>query len=355
MSERKLATIRQIAELRPIPGADAIETAIIDGWTAVVKKGEFAKGELVVYCEIDSWIPHEIAPFLSKGNEPREYNGVKGERLRTMKLRGQLSQGLVLPITALGPNEEIFSINHNSIGADVTSQLGIQKWERELPAQLAGQVEGDFPWFLEKTDQERIQNVFTPYKEVGMLDQMFEATLKLDGSSCTIYNRDGKIGVCSRNLEMKLNVAENDGNTFVIIARKLKQALRDYGHNIALQGEVMGPGIQGNRESLKKHTFYLFDIWDIDNQEYLDPVSRYLAFNEIKELLGTDGEFIQHVPVIDPAIDGGKFDSVESFLEYAKRPSLNHAIAEGVVFKSITYPGVSFKAINNEFLLKGGD
>lgn len=355
MSERKLATIRQIAELRPIPGADAIETAIIDGWTAVVKKGDFAKGELVVYCEIDSWIPHDVAPFLSKGVPPKEYNGVKGERLRTVKLRGQLSQGLVLPLAILPRSLGFEFATHKTIGEDVSNWLNIQKWEAPVSPQLAGQVKGGFPWFLNKTDQERIQNVFTHYKEVGMLNQMFESTMKLDGASCTIYNRDGKIGVCSRNLELKLNAPENDKNTFVIIARGLKQALRDYGRNIALQGELMGPGIQGNREKLLKHTFYLFDIWDIDNQEYLKPHSRYLAYDEIKKLLGSDGEFFQHVPVVDVAIDGNQFDSVNSFLAYAKRPSMNNPIAEGVVFKSINYPGVSFKAINNEFLLKGGN
>jgi len=95
---RKLASIRRIDDIRPIDGADAIECAVVGGWTVVIKKGEFAVGDLAVYCEIDSWIPTELAPFLSKGKEPREFEGVRGERLRTVKLRGQLSQGLLLPI-----------------------------------------------------------------------------------------------------------------------------------------------------------------------------------------------------------------------------------------------------------------
>ncbi len=93
-----MATIRRIDEIRPIEGADAIEAAVVGGWVVVIKKGEFKAGDLAVYLEIDSWVPHEIAPFLSKGQEPREYNGVKGERLRTVKLRGTTSQGLLLKL-----------------------------------------------------------------------------------------------------------------------------------------------------------------------------------------------------------------------------------------------------------------
>lgn len=95
---RKLASIRRISEVRPIANADAIECAVVDGWTVVIKRGELQPGDLAVYFEIDSFIPYELAPFLSKGREPREFNGVKGERLRTVKLRGQLSQGLLLPL-----------------------------------------------------------------------------------------------------------------------------------------------------------------------------------------------------------------------------------------------------------------
>lgn len=98
MTERKLASIRRIADIQPIEGADAIEVATVDGWKLVVKKNEFKVGDLAVYLEIDSWVPHELAPFLSKGQEPREYNGVKGERLRTIKLRGTTSQGLLLKL-----------------------------------------------------------------------------------------------------------------------------------------------------------------------------------------------------------------------------------------------------------------
>ena len=94
---RKLASVRVIKQLSPIEGADRIEVATVDGWEVVVKKGEFKVGDSCVYFEIDSWVPHEVAPFLTKeGKEPAEYKGVKGQRLRTIKLRGQISQGLVI-------------------------------------------------------------------------------------------------------------------------------------------------------------------------------------------------------------------------------------------------------------------
>lgn len=158
--ERKLASVRKVTDILPIPDADAIECAIVGGgWPVVVKKGEFQVGDLAIYFEIDSWIPHELAPFLSKGKEPREYNGVKGERLKTVRLRGQLSQGLLLHIS-LKLNLD-FSYHVTAFerglqeGDDVTELLGIQKWEAPVPACLAGQVRGNFPSFLVKTDQER--------------------------------------------------------------------------------------------------------------------------------------------------------------------------------------------------------
>ena len=130
MSDRKLATIRVINNLKPIPNADLIEVAVIDGWEVVIKKGEFNVGDLCVYFEIDSWIPHELAPFLSKGKEPREYKGVKGERLKTIKLKGQISQGLVLQ------RESVLTHDYENPteGTDVTEYLNILKWEREVPA-----------------------------------------------------------------------------------------------------------------------------------------------------------------------------------------------------------------------------
>ena len=126
MTIRKLASIAEVTYIKPIENADAIECAIVnDGWPVVVKKGEYKVGDVAIYLEIDSWVPHELAPFLSKGREPREYNGVKGERLRTVKLRGQISQGLLLPKTILD-ERGFWPLAGNPIGHNLTAQLGIQ-------------------------------------------------------------------------------------------------------------------------------------------------------------------------------------------------------------------------------------
>jgi RNA ligase (TIGR02306 family) len=163
---RKLATVRKIDALEPIDGADLIETAVIGGWKVVVKKGEFTVGELATYFEIDSWIPTELAPFLtSEGKEPREYNGIKGERLRTVKLRGAISQGLLLPVTVLYTAVETrlkeFGVALETIplivneDMDVSDLLNIHKYEPPMPTQLAGMAKGNFPSFIPKTDEER--------------------------------------------------------------------------------------------------------------------------------------------------------------------------------------------------------
>ena len=232
---RKLATVRKIDNILPIAGADAIECAVVGGWKVVVKKGEYQVGDLGIYCEIDSWIPHALAPFLSKGKEPRVFEGIPGERLRTVKLRGQISQGLLLP--AVGTGE----------GDDLTELLGIVKWEKPIPAQLAGQAKGNFPAVIPKTDQERVQNLV---KEIELAQgDEFEETEKLEGSSMTCYLIGDEFGVCSRNLDLK----ETEGNSFWATARaedietKMRQLrVKSTFTDFAVQGELIGPGIQGN-------------------------------------------------------------------------------------------------------------
>ena len=262
-----MATIRKIDALLPIVGADAIECAVVGGWTCVVKKGEYVAGDLAVYCEIDSWIPHEIAPFLSRGNFPRVYNDVKGERLRTVKLRGQLSQGLLLPLepTCANIESELFE------GLDVSLPLNIVKWERPMNAQLAGMAKGNFPSLIPKTDQERVQNLKSEIAQAAEDGLQFEVTEKLEGSSMTVYLIDGVFGVCSRNLDLK----ETEDNTFWQVARRDdiegKMWASPPGGDFAIQGELIGPGIQGNIYKLSKPEFWVFDVYSISGGYYLSP------------------------------------------------------------------------------------
>lgn len=339
---RKLASIRKIDEIRPIKDAEAIECAVMGGWTVVVKKGEYQPGDLAVYCEIDSWIPTELAPFLSKGKEPREFEGVKGERLRTIRLRGQLSQGLLLPYSVLGGLVDLVDFAYPTEGDDVTEVLGIKKWEAVLPAQLAGEAKGLFPSLIPKTDQERVQNLVEEVKAAVEAGSLFEISEKLEGSSMTCYLIDGEFGVCSRNLDLR----ETEGNTFWATARAegIEEKMRTSGLSggYAIQGELIGPGIQGNIYKLSKPEFRVFDVYNIADGVYLTPEAR----RSLIEHMG-----LKHVPVITCGKDLST-GSVADLLDWAEGPSrLNEKQErEGIVFKQ-TKGGMSFKAISNKYLL----
>jgi RNA ligase (TIGR02306 family) len=378
--KRKLASIREISALVPIEGADKIELAQIDGWQVVVKKGEFRHGDRCIYFEIDSFLP--VRPefeFLRASSFKNHPELGQGFRLKTVKLRGQISQGLALPTSILanfGSYDDDIDAYYNEndscsihLGSDCTEYIGVKKWEDPIPAQLAGMVKGTFPNFIPKTDQERVQNMqLTPAepKEVTYIDGdgntvtrmvnkrkpvirdfTYEVTLKLDGSSMTVYNNNGEIGVCSRNMDL----IEDETNAYWRVARKsgLIDAIKKF-PNYAVQGELMGPGVQGNREGLLDLQFFLFDIYDIWEREYLNPTQRKAFFT----LLQTDST-IEHVPVVATNFS---FEEVandrETVLNYllnmADCPSLNNPIAEGLVFKAMD-SNFSFKVINNNFLL----
>jgi len=331
---RKMATVRKIDDIRPIENADAIEVAVVGGWKVVVKKGEFNVGDFAVYCEIDSWIPTELAPFLSKGKEPREFEGIKGERLRTVKLRGQLSQGLLLPWTVGGE------------GDDLSETLGIIKWEKPMNAQLAGMARGNFPALIPKTDQERAQNLKKEIEIASDDGLLFEVTEKLEGSSMTVYQIGGEFGVCSRNLDLK----ETEGNAFWATARKEdiegKMKRLDAQWDFAIQGELIGPGIQGNIYKLTQPEFRVFDVYDIMAGAYLDPAHR----RAVVAALG-----LLHVPIITDGKDLG-VGSIDEILQWAEdRSLLNPTVErEGIVFKECN-GGMSFKAISNKYLLNSKD
>ena len=354
---RKMATIRKIDSIRPIPGADAIECAIVGGWTCVVKRGEYTVGDLAVYCEIDSWMPTELAAFLSKGKEPREFEGIKGERLRTVKLRGQLSQGLLLwRQLALDKVGEIYE------GMDVSDLLGIVKWERPMNAQLAGMAKGNFPTVIPKTDQERVQNLKSEIAQAAEDCLQFEVTEKLEGSSMTVYMIDGVFGVCSRNLDLK----ETEDNTFWQVARRdgIEAKMRavptrflrhpfalldtqfdisnQLGDDFAIQGELIGPGIQGNIYKLSKPEFWVFDVYNISGGYYMSPAPR----REFIKVMG-----LLHVPVMSTYEDLG-VGTMEELLTWAEGPSALTLSQEreGIVFKQVN-GGMTFKAISNKYLL----
>lgn len=348
---RKLATIRTIDAIDPIPDADAIEVATVGGWKVVVKKGEYQPGDTAIYVEIDSWVPHDLAPFLSKGQEPKEHQGVVGNRLRTVRLRGQISQGLLLPVnhvvTHLIKDQGALKGSRFSdyVGHDVSEALGIIKYEPPIPACLAGEVKGAFPSTIPKTDQERVQNLTNEMPQWIGEGGEWEVTEKLDGSSMTVFYDGTGLNVCSRNLNLK----ETEGNTLWAVARNfnLEGILANETRRLALQGELMGEGVQGNRLGIKGHRFYIFDIYDVDAGHYLSPPERQAWAAEHN---------LDHVPVLETVqLDG------RDWLAYAEGKTAvpeatKVAEREGVVLKRT---GIghqpTFKAISNRFLIKGGE
>lgn len=322
---RKMATIQIIKDIKPIENADAIECAVINGWGVVIKKGEFKIGEKVIYCEIDSWIPHEIAPFLTKDKQ-REYNGVIGNRLRTVKLRGCLSQGLILPLSVDG-----------EIGDDVSEQLNITKYDPPVPACIAGMAKGNFPSFVPKTDEERVQNLDSLDCVIG---KEVYITEKIDGTSYTAYHLDGEVGVCSRNLDLK----HTEDNTLwkYTLDNNIHEKLKSLDFNAAIQGELIGVGIQGNKYKRTQFELYVYNIYNIDTKCYVD----YDDFIRICGVLG-----LTTVPVIKVGIFD--FNDIGDLLEYADGTSVLFDTArEGVVIRTTSLNRVSFKAISNKWLLK---
>lgn len=336
--ERKLASIRVISELLPIEGADKIELAIIDGWKVVVAKDVGHKvGDKVVYCEIDSFLPiKDEFEFLRKSSYKKMSDGSEGFRLKTIKLRGQISQGLILPLSLI----EYTNVNFE-VGMDVTLMLGITKYEPPIPAELAGKVKGLFPSFIQKTDEERVQNLSVDYEQWKVQSKhKFYVTEKLDGTSATFYVKDGEFGVCSRNLEL----LETEGNTFWKVARELdlENKMKSLGRNIAIQSELIGESVQGNPYKIKGQTIRCFNLFNIDTQEY----SSLTDFKDTIEMLG-----LKSVPILDTNFKLP--DTIDELLKFADSKSeLNpNYDREGIVIRTLDKK-ISFKVISNKFLLK---
>lgn len=347
LTMRQLASIQTIKSLEPIPGAESIEKATVLGWSLVVKKGEFQVGDLCVYIEIDSVLP----------DRPEfEFLKSKGFRIKTIRLRGQISQGIALPLTILAPVAldlvEKLECANSVDGFDVTELLGVTKYDPPIPAELAGTAKGNFPSFIPKTDETRVQNlqrVLDKYK-----GQDCYVTEKLDGSSATFYLKDGVFGVCSRNIDL----IETEGNSFWKAARvmDIENKLRSFGDNFAIQGELIGEGIQGNKYGLKGQTVRFFNLFDISE-------CRYCSFSSFMAVM-RDLE-LPTVPILRNNMP--LENDIDWLVGYATiRSTLRPEIwAEGVVIRPLNEHidlllskdafnngRVSFKVINPEFLLK---
>lgn len=363
---RELASVQSVLEVNPIENADAIEVATIQGWRVVVNKGEFKAGDLVVYIEVDSLLP-DIPEF--------EFMRARKFRVRTIKLRGQVSQGICFPLTILPERNKGYKegeVVSDLIGvtkydpegekeARLLEQKQLQeknkikkhfmkyKWYRKLFLGL-GKKKNGFPKFIKKTDETRIQKLNKLFNIEKDNKTIFSYSEKLDGQSGTYYllkkpksifkKIQYEFGVCSRNLHL-LNP---DNSSYWTIAKNLNikdkmMNILDNESLIVIQGEIIGEGIQGNTYKVKGYDFYVFNII-IDN--------RKLSNEEIVKVCGEVG--LNVVPII------GKIEllpSIKHMVDFAKGKSVlnKNSIREGLVFRN-NEKDVSFKVISEEYLLK---
>lgn len=341
---RKLASIEEVLDVQSIPGADAIEVATVRGWQVVIKKGEMVKGSKCVYMEIDSFLPaHPVFSFLGK---TLLCKGQEGYRLRTIKLRGQISQGLALPVEMVAEGFCNPSIAEMPVGSDVTEILGIMLYEIPLPENLLKEVKGFFPGFIPRTDEERVQNMSE--EQLGQIvDANLYATEKLDGSSITVYARKGEVGVCSRNIEYKTD-ADNMYTQMLTkydLYNKLLKYSQEHGVSIAIQGELIGVGVQGNRYKRIARDVFWFTGYNITE-------GRRLSYNEFDLLCMTLG--IMMVPLTAVKVEGKDRLCISKWLEASEGHSklLSGVNREGIVVRDRENTERSFKVINNKYLLK---
>jgi RNA ligase (TIGR02306 family) len=349
---RKLASIQTVNAVEPIAGADAIEKIRVLGWWVVVKKGEYKPGDRLVYCEIDSLLPErpEFEFLRASSFKPAQTDagGVvtlpAGFRIKTVRLRGQVSQGICFPLSILPPDAP------TGEGEDVTDLLGIVKWEPPLPVGMGGRVKGPFPGFLPKTDETRVQLLEAVLERHR--GKTFYVTEKLDGTSFTAFVRQGEFGICSRNLWMD----EGDESNVLVrtaksmrLADKLRVARECLGFDVAIQAEVIGPGIQKNKYALPAVTLRVFSVINVDAYRLLDHGEMVSLLAEMK---------VEPVPQLGTLVLDHTVDRLVAFAEGTS--ILNPKIQrEGVVLRPLSeeYDAdiggrLSFKAINPKFLLK---
>lgn len=341
MEKRKLASVQYIHYITPIEGADRIECIHVLGWKCVANKGQFRVGDNCVYMEVDSFLPIcEQFEFL-RGNSYKK-NEILGEgfRLKTMNFRGQISQGLVQPLSILPEGDY-------QLGDDVTELLGIRKWEVEERVTSSGTVIGDFPGGIPKTDELRVQSYPELINEFKQVPAYYIST-KMDGTSVTMYWKDGHFGVCGRNYEY----ADDEKCAMWKYAHEhsIPERLAELGlSDVALQGEFCGAGIQKNRLKLARPEWYVFTVIDLFTR-------RRYPLHKMQELCETLR--LKMVPIEEEATDFS-YDSVEQLLERAKGKYDSGMNKEGIVIRpvepvySTTIEGpLSMKVLNNDYLLK---
>jgi len=333
---RSLVTIQKVRAISPIPDSDFLELAQVMGWQCVVKKGEFKEGDLCIYYEVDSFLPvEERYEFLRSSSFRDNADNGQGFRIKTMRMRGQLSQGLLLPLEKF---PELRGCEENT---DVTEKLNVKKWYIPETANAGGTIIGERPYGIPASDEIRIQSALELLNELK--GKPYYITTKMDGTSGIVYHIDAKIGCCSRNKEIK---DEQDALYWLPVYKYgLKEKLANLGKNIVLTGEICGPGIQKNRLRLAEIEWYVFDVKDGES-------NRYLPYDDAVKLCAVLG--LQTVPLEER---GGAFDyTLDILLEKARGKYKSGLDKEGIVVRDAASPkALSFKVLNNDALLKEKD
>ena len=366
---RKLASVQKIKAIRPIEGADRIEVVQVLNWDCVASKGQYHVGDLVIYFEIDSLLPDIPAfEFLKKSAWSQKLNKYK---ISTHKFRNQISQGLVMPITQL---REIYNaINGTSIssidydeGDDLTVLLKIEKYEPPVSNGPLGEII-NHEWYVPKTDEERIQvcaeNVLPEY--IKHEQNEWYASIKLDGTSCTAGLFDDAFLIGGRTQWYKdENMYTTTVKKYGDIEAKAREYLDATGVYVVFQGELCGPGIQGNKLGLKEKEWFIFNVFVSTTGKY----DSYEKLDLIGMLAMCERFGLKHVPIINDeykfSFDGysntdeivnGLLSYVDNFKyrTYFEDASPNQ-VAEGLVFRLNDMTN-SFKVVSNKFLLKGGE
>lgn len=343
---RKLASVQRIWKIEPIEGADRIELANILGWQCVVNKGQFKPGDLGVYFEIDSFLPERPEfEFLRKSSFRESDIMGRGFRLNSMKFKGKLSQGLLMPLGTF-PNIPV------GLGEDVTKALGVRKWEIEERATTGGTIVGGLPHDVPKTDEIRVQAEPDLIRDFSGLD--YYISTKMDGSSHSISLDSDGFHVTGHNYEYK-----DDGKSSFyeyIKPNAIKNNILAYAgmkrwDSLTIQGEFCGPGIQANKLKLRKPEWFVFTVRVNGERVGLEKML------EICDVLG-----IQSVPIEETGCDlPSKYPTVESLLERADGQYPNGGSKEGIVVRPIEpvyceriSAPLSMKVVNNRYLLKRG-
>jgi hypothetical protein len=378
---RNLATIQTIAALEPIPGKDRILYAsFVNVGFKVIVSSDLRVGDKVIYCEADSLLP--VKPefeFLRGRCFNEKWNGF---RIRNMKMAGLYSEGIVFDLCLL---PDTLYANLKPDGFDVTEILGVTKYDPEAreEASASAGAKSDRKWFMwmysywltrtvlvwllkvftpkdkyswptwaAKSDETRAQNL--PHIFHAYEGGQWVATEKLDGQSCLYGVVKKRFYVCSRNINLKKGATKNNYWDFAIaknVEKRLQQMRKELGYDFYLQGELCGPGIQGNKYKFTEKRYFVYNIRRTSD-------GQYWSHDEIQSICFKYG--FEYVPEVWRGIY--QFKTMKELLAFADGHSVfdKTVLREGVVLRPVIPEPPdrgqsnmkSFKVISPSFDLK---